>query len=388
MRVGFWLCLCGVVTVAPGASAFSNDVDMSGLAKWEGNCDPFGKADCQPAKKADAGGTQRVQADQEAFDGLVEELAVVMAPRDVDSARTPGQAGFDVGLDVTLHHINNHHDYWARSLERSARKGPKDLVYPYMGTAQATLKKGLPYSLEIGAGLTYLMESRIFGMGVLGKWTLNEGFFWLPDIALTGSASHVLCVGLPTTPPTGNSTYTTLTSCGTDLNMITASGGLVISKSFAFLGMFTLTPYAGWQKVFVHAFGPVVDSDESNNDRTGDTFQFRDYKMWGDFVGQRCGEADAEVTDCFLDKDGTPQLANLFTHRNKLYAGLRFHFSVLQALLQTEVTHVRGTRFDVASPTLRSSNSGISDVIVPDALQGVTTPDLQYAATLRVGLLF
>ena len=362
------------------AGAYPNDIDFSGLAKWQNGCDPFGKEDdCQLERN----GTAAVP-DQRAFDGLMEELAAVMAPRWAGPAKTSGQAGFNVVAEITAHRINNHHSYWGRALERSARKKDRDVVLPVMGTMQGWVGKGLPYGIEVAAGGTYLMESRIAALGVQGRWALNEGFFWLPDFAITGGANRVLCLGLPSQPPLTErerTLGTTKTSCTNDLTMFTLTTGAVVSKTFSLLGMVTLTPFAGWQKVFLHASGPTVDTDESSNDTNlvGEKFRFRDYKMWGDFVGQDCGEADATAQDCITDHTGTPQLANLVLRRNKLYGGVRVHFSVLEATLQTELTHIRGTQWDLTGVTFDGSTGG---------LRGVTTPDLQLAATFRLGFLF
>jgi hypothetical protein len=381
-RVAWWLVAWGALLASPALHAYSNDIDMSGLAKWQGDCDPFGSRACQPVREP---GSNQVVADQDAFDGLVQEMGVVLAPRDFGVAKTPGQAGMDVTLDLAVHRINNHHSYWGRTLERSARKSRRETVLPVMETGQFWVKKGLPYSLEFGVGGMSLLESRIVALGAMGKWTLNEGWFWLPDVSLTTSANRTLCLDLPSAPPmnsTESAAGTTWTSCNSDLDLLMATAGANISKTFAFLGSFTLTPFAGYQKVFVHAFAPVIDRDESNNDRVGDTFTFRDYRMWGDFVGQECGESGTDITDCFIEKKNTvplPQFYNLLTHRNKLYAGLRLQFWALQASLLGEVTHVRGTRVVVQDPTVAPDYMGF---------KGINLPDFQLAGTLRVGIVF
>jgi len=388
MRVGaLWLGLASAAVCLPlTAHAYPNDLDFSGLVKWDGDCDPYGDngAQCVPARDSE----NRVLPDQRAYDNLVEEMGVLMAPRDVGLAKTPGQAGFDVGAEVSIHKFNNQNNYWARSMEKAARRNG-DAVFPQLGTLQVWLKKGLPYSLEIQGGGTYLIESRYFAVGAMGKWTLNEGFFWFPDLALTAGANRVLCVGMPSSPLAPNDPEpaqrgTALNSCPADLNLFTATVGAVISKSFSLLGMFNVSPYAGWQKIFVHSFGPRVRLDERSNDldSPNDSVRFRDYKIWGDLVGQDCGEADVSAESCFLDRTGTqpvPQLARLLTHRNKLYAGLKAQFWILQAMAQGELTHIRGTEWNLSSPRFTPTTL---------RLAGVATPDFQLAATLRLGFYF
>jgi hypothetical protein len=378
-RVSRGLLLLALGTVAPAAWAYPNDLDYSGLVKTQGDCDPFStKGECEPLKNGD-----KVVPDQRGYDGLVEELGTIMAPRWVGAAGTPGQAGFDLGAEVTVHKFNNQHSYWSRALERSAvQKANRDFVYPVMGTAQLWLRKGLPYGLEGALGGTYLLESRMFALGAQGRWALSEGFFWLPDFALTGGINRVLCVGLPSQPPlnaTDSANGTVRQACGTDPGIWTAALGATVGKTFSLLGMVTVSPFVGWQKIFVHASSPYVDQDETTNDRTGEAFRFRDYKVWGDLVGQDCGEAETTVQDCITASDGSPQLANLFLRRNKLYAGLRARFAVLEATVQGELTHVRGTEWAV---------DGVAVDGEVARLRGVKMPDLQYAATFRVGLLF
>ncbi|MBI5494246.1 MAG: hypothetical protein HY904_04410 [Deltaproteobacteria bacterium] len=367
-----------LLLLAPGlAGAYPNDVDYSGLIQWEGGCDPYGKDTCNPVKDGN-----NVIPDQRGFDGLAEEMGVLLAPRDVGPASTGGQAGFDLAAEVSIHTINNRHNYWAHSLERSARADKPDVVWPGMGSAQVWLKKGLPYSFQVAGGFTQLFETRIMALGLQGKWTLNEGFFWFPDLALTVGASKSLCLGLPSIPPTTDSERsagTTRNSCSNDLDLFTVTTGAVVSKTFSLLGMLTVSPYAGWQKIFVHSFSPFIDRDETTNDRAGETFRFRDYKIWGDVVGQECGEADVSVSRCLTETDGTPQVANLFLHRNKLYAGLRFHLSLLEATLQGEVTHVRGLGWSLENLSFYPESVRLS---------GVGMPDLQMSATARVGFLF
>jgi hypothetical protein len=378
--------LLGYWATASPAGAYPNDVDLSGLVEHEGGCDPFASdgANCEPLK--DASGAV---PDQQAFDGLMEELAVILAPRDVGLAKTPGQAGFDVGAEVTLHRINNQRDYWARTLEQSTHwdraTEARPPVYPAMGTAQFWAKKGLPYSFEVGAGATWLLQSRMVAPGVMAKWTLNEGFFWFPDVALTAGANRALCVELPSTVPFNDverASGTTPTSCGTDVALLTATLGAVVSKTFAFAGMLNVSPYAGWQKVLLHAFSPQLDRDEHTNDKTGETFRFRDYKFWSDLVGNACGEAGTDVGDCVMDRSGTtplPQVHRWFTHRNKLYGGLNVQFAILQAQWQVEMTHIRGTGWKVESPAVNTAKL---------ALVGVSTPDVHFASTLRLGFRF
>jgi hypothetical protein len=107
------------------------------------------------------------------------------------------------------------------------------------------VRKGLPYSLELGGRIGWLEKSRMFVGGIEVKWALNEGFTYLPDIAIGGRLLKLI-----------NSRDLDLTTGGFDVS---------VGKQFAVAGMLTLTPYAGWNLMFVGASSTPVDF---NPDRT------------------------------------------------------------------------------------------------------------------------
>ena len=101
------------------------------------------------------------------------------------------------------------------------------------------VRKGLPFSFELGARGAWIEKSRM-GAGTLElKWAVNEGFAYLPDIAVRGNITKLL-----------NSRNFDLTAGGFDLG---------VGKQFAIGGMVTLTPYVGWNLIFVGASTGNVD---------------------------------------------------------------------------------------------------------------------------------
>src|SRR5205807_936694 len=88
------------------------------------------------------------------------------------------------------------------------------------------IRKGLPFSFELGARVGWIEQSRMY-VGMLElKWALNEGFTYLPDIAVGGRIAKLM-----------NSRDFDLTTGGLDVS---------VGKQFAIAGMVTLTPYVGW----------------------------------------------------------------------------------------------------------------------------------------------
>lgn len=120
------------------------------------------------------------------------------------------------------------------------------------------IRKGLPYSFELGGRVGWLEKSRMF-IGTLElKWAINEGFTYLPDIAIGGRISKLI-----------NSRDFDVTTGGLDVS---------VGKQFALGGMVTLTPYAGWNLMFVGASSNPIDFDPSRTLAQAETpsDQFRD----------------------------------------------------------------------------------------------------------------
>jgi hypothetical protein len=101
------------------------------------------------------------------------------------------------------------------------------------------VRKGLPYSFELGGRMSWIQDSRMFVGMIELKWALNEGFTYLPDIAVGGRIAKLI-----------NSRDFDLTTGGLDVS---------IGKQFALGGMLTLTPYVGWDLMFVGASTNPVD---------------------------------------------------------------------------------------------------------------------------------
>jgi hypothetical protein len=78
----------------------------------------------------------------------------------------------------------------------------------------------------------------MFALGAEVKWAINEGFYYLPDFAVRVSINHLL----------GSK----------DFELSTGGWDLSLSKAFGIAGMFSLTPYAGYNMLFVHASSHVV----------------------------------------------------------------------------------------------------------------------------------
>ena len=96
----------------------------------------------------------------------------------------------------------------------------------------------MPFSFEVGTQVSYIPDSELFNLGAEVKWALNEGFYYIPDLAFRVAINHM--VGAK------------------DFELTTGGWDVSISKPFGVGGMLTLTPYAGYNMLFVHASSHVV----------------------------------------------------------------------------------------------------------------------------------
>lgn len=175
-----------------------------------------------------------ITKDDNEFRSLSSELGTVVALQPMDPADSLGLSGFAVSADVTLNTISSNERFWTEPTGGSA-----DGVVP---TVQLMGRKGLWPGLEIGGGATHVFDSSMWAMGGYGKFALHEGFHHLPipSIAIRGSFSRLLGAK--------------------DFNLTTASVGASLSHVFGLGKTFSLTPYAGYEALFVVSRSQVLDS--------------------------------------------------------------------------------------------------------------------------------
>ncbi len=174
---------------------------------------------------------------QQHFGNLVRDLGLLTAPAFLAPAETLGLNGFSFGLEGSMASIQHKEDYWQLATEGD----PSSILL----IPRLHVRKGLPFSVEVGTQLTYLPESELFLVGAEVKWAINEGFYFIPDLALCFSLNHML----------GSKDFS-LTNGGWDVS---------VSKSFGIGGMMSLTPYAGYHMLFVHGDSHVILKERDDN---------------------------------------------------------------------------------------------------------------------------
>jgi hypothetical protein len=160
------------------------------------------------------------------------------------------------------------------------------------------VRKGLPFSLELGARVGWVDKSRLFATTGELKWAVNEGFTYLPDIAVRAHVTRLM----------GNRDFD-LTTGGLDFG---------VGKQFPLGGMVTLTPYGGLDFVAVAASTDVLDFDQNRD------------------VSTTLDPADPYAG---LENTGVFQEVKLMENVNqRIYGGARFITGALQLGVELSLT--------------------------------------------------
>jgi hypothetical protein len=210
------LCLVAtatVMTTASTATALDNDLVLSRFAEF----DPQEYGDC-----TNACGT--VVPNRPLFESLVTEMGQVLAPRLVSPAETLGEAGFAFNMATSFSFVDENAEHWVEAVQDN---NPEPVFF----TGHLQIRKGLPFSFEVAGNMSYLFASEMFTLGADLKWAINEGFYYFPDLAFRGTVNTLMG--------------------SRDLNLYTAGGDISLSKAFGIAGTVVITPYVGYQMLFV-----------------------------------------------------------------------------------------------------------------------------------------
>lgn len=234
MRQSMWpwvrmalMCLAVLSLLGPSVAwAGENDVVLSRFAEFDPNEFSTAQNPCMRAC-----GT--VKANAELFKALSMDLGEVFASRLVNPAETLGEAGFAVGMMTSWSFIDQNAEHWQVGVED--RDPP-----PGLFTGHLQVRKGLPFSFEVAGNMSYLFASEMFTVGADVKWSLNEGFYYLPDVAVRGSVNTVLGAE--------------------ELNLVTAGWDVSISKAFPIASVMELVPYAGYQNLYIVGSSRLINA--------------------------------------------------------------------------------------------------------------------------------
>lgn len=205
-----------------GGNGHANDLDLS-VARF---------IQCSP------GGTDCL-AHNAAYERFLAEYSFGISPKLLAPASTLGYSGFYLGLEASVMTVpadattkftrveGNYEDARWRIGTAKFNAKPPNMYYPTIH-----VRKGLPWSFELGSSIGYLGHSELITLGGEVKWSLFEGYSKgvlgvLPDLAVRSSVNRVI----------GQSDV--------DMTLVGVDGS--ISRPFGIAGIMSIEPYAGYQ---------------------------------------------------------------------------------------------------------------------------------------------
>ncbi len=243
-RLAFLAAAVLAVSAAPPAWAEPYDVDLTRLGPpdptvWttilNANGGAFAPTDATPTLYA----TQSKQR----FAALSSQLALALSSAVLQTAATTGYSGFAIDFevayaDVKIDPIGTSTTVTALGFTNNAwptaSSQPSSLVIPGVH-----VRKALPYSFEVGGRLLWVNSSNYYAAQGEAKWALNEGFDYVPDIAVRAAFTRLLGVK--------------------DWNLSTTDLDFLVSMRLAAKGVVSFTPYVAARFTLVNSSTERMD---------------------------------------------------------------------------------------------------------------------------------
>ncbi|MFT5432421.1 MAG: hypothetical protein ACI9OJ_003120 [Myxococcota bacterium] len=168
-------------------------------------------------------------ADQAGFKSLSTDLGQILGPKMLGPAASAGGLGFDIGFDIALGRLDPDNTHWETAVGSEQNS---------LTALQLQVRKGLPYGFELGAVVNHLVDSELWGVGMNVKYSIIEGYRFLPDIAIRGWISTVLG--------------------SRDMSLLISGGDFTVSKEFGIAGVVSLAPYASYSLLYARATAYIV----------------------------------------------------------------------------------------------------------------------------------
>ncbi|WP_326938682.1 hypothetical protein [Archangium violaceum] len=221
-----------VLVCGSAAYADRNDIRITDL----GNPSQFANPSAEPRdRQPSANYNAEANGDFRAF---ARTFAAVMTSANLMPPETLGHAGFSINAELSVIGLPTpgREDGQVTIPTEGAPTNP--LLLP-----SVHVRKGLPFSFELGARVGWIDRSSMFAATGELKWAVNEGFTWLPDIAVRAHVTRLM----------GNKDFD-LTAAGLDFG---------VGKQFPLGGMVTLTPYGGLDLTGVAASTETLDFNQN-----------------------------------------------------------------------------------------------------------------------------
>ena len=208
ISLAFLAAIAACVLTGTSAFAWDNDWDLNnGLCNSTASC----------------GAEKTIST----FHQLARNYAVALSPMHLMPAYTLGEAGFAIDVQSRMSFsTDKKHESW-KDLNGG---GAPDML----ATVGLHMRKGLPFSLEVEADFSYLIETQnFFYIGAGLRWAITEGWSFLPDLSVRGHVGTV--VG------------------GSLLQLININVDATLSYTWGLGGVCSITPYGGYSLLASYA---------------------------------------------------------------------------------------------------------------------------------------
>lgn len=238
------------------------------------------------------------------FRAFTREYAAALTSVNLSPPETLGHSGFAISTELSVVSF----DQTDLSIPTERLGNDRTGIDGALLIPSVHVRKGLPWSFELGGRVAWIEKSRMAAATGELKWALNEGFFYLPDLAVRAYVTRLF-----------NTPQFDLTAGGLDIGL---------GKQFAIGGMVTLTPYVGWNPVLVAA-------------STKNIIDFDPGRSYADSVSSPNAQ---------LENTGVYEQVTLSQNsHNRFYGGLRFIGGALQ--LGAEFSYSQLPRIKVPTGT-------------------------------------
>lgn len=180
-----------------------------------------------------------VMRGEDFFKNLMGDLGSALAPRFLGPAATLGSLGFQIAVDFSMTNIPENSERWKTVMtDWTGGASQQEGADNFLNAIQVHVRKGLPFSTEVGGTFSKLLRSNMWGVGLEFKITPLEGFASFPEVALRGNVGTYLGAR--------------------DFSLLTAGFDFIISKKLGIAGLFKLAPYVGFNLLYTHAASNVI----------------------------------------------------------------------------------------------------------------------------------
>lgn len=300
--------------------------------------------------------------DNVAFRNAISELGFAIAPTAFHPAHTTGIGGFALTFETSFTKVNA--DATSTAVDGTQRKfwqdgtqgarDPSTKAFPtsnktpdsIVGIYSLKARKGLPLGFELVGDLGWVGNTSLWVLGADLRWAPLEGFRThvlgvLPDLAV-GAGVRTL---------TGTSKFN-LTTVGVDVQL---------SKPIAIADVSKLTPYVGYQRLFIFGDSNVIDSTP-NVDPLDQCGYEGNHPVTGAPV---CRNKLSNGLDNNADFNNNFTFEKVRTHRHRMMIGVNYRVELVYFATQF--------LFDVVPPN--EENPGLS-------------PSRQWTYSLEAGVYF